>query len=100
RPPPTAALVPYTPLFRSTAAARERRAVTFAYRVPEDDAPTTRRLQPWGVVCWRGRWYVVGHDLDRDAPRCFRLSRIVGAVRATGDRKSTRLNSSHVKISY
>jgi len=67
-----------------TAAARERRAVTFAYRVPEDDAPTTRRLQPWGVVCWRGRWYVVGHDLDRDAPRCFRLSRIVGAVRATG----------------
>lgn len=67
-----------------TAAARERRAVTFDYRVPEKDAPSTRRLQPWGVVCWRGRWYVVGHDLDREATRCFRLSRIVGAVRATG----------------
>jgi proteasome accessory factor B len=67
-----------------TTAARDRRTVAFEYRVPDDDAPTSRRLQPWGVVCWRGRWYVVGHDLDRAATRCFRLSRIVGAVRATG----------------
>ncbi|MGW0433478.1 helix-turn-helix transcriptional regulator [Micromonospora sp. NPDC003197] len=67
-----------------TSAARQRRTVTFEYRVPDDDASTSRRLQPWGVVCWRGRWYVVGHDLDRDATRCFRLSRIVGQVRATG----------------
>ncbi|MEV0717817.1 WYL domain-containing protein [Asanoa sp. NPDC050611] len=67
-----------------TAAARDRRTVAFDYRVPEQDAATSRRLQPWGVVCWRGRWYVVGHDLDRDAPRCFRLSRVVGAVRVTG----------------
>jgi proteasome accessory factor B len=63
---------------------RDRQAVTFDYRTPDDDAAATRRLQPWGVVCWRGRWYVVGHDLDRRAARCFRLSRIVGAVRATG----------------
>jgi proteasome accessory factor B len=67
-----------------TAAARSRRAVTFSYRVPEVDEPSTRRLQPWGVVCWQGRWYVVGHDRDRGATRCFRLSRIVGAVRAVG----------------
>jgi proteasome accessory factor B len=65
-------------------AARERREVRFGYRTPEDDAAQTRRLQPWGVVSWRGRWYVVGHDLDRDAPRCFRLSRVVGAVAAVG----------------
>jgi proteasome accessory factor B len=67
-----------------TAAVRHRVTVTFDYRTPEDDAATARRLQPWGVVCWRGRWYVVGHDLDRDAERCFRLSRIVGAVRRIG----------------
>ncbi|MEU4422318.1 WYL domain-containing protein [Actinoplanes sp. NPDC024001] len=67
-----------------TAAARQRRAVTFKYRVPEGDEANTRRLEPWGVVCWRGRWYVVGHDRDRGATRCFRLSRIVGDVRATG----------------
>jgi proteasome accessory factor B len=65
-------------------AARARQVVNFDYRVPERDEASTRRLQPWGVVCWRGRWYVVGHDLDRDAVRCFRLSRIVGAVTANG----------------
>jgi proteasome accessory factor B len=67
-----------------TGAARDRRAVTFSYRVPELDDPATRRLEPWGVVCWQGRWYVVGHDRDRGATRCFRLSRIVGNVRLTG----------------
>jgi proteasome accessory factor B len=67
-----------------TAAVRTRQAVTFDYRVPEDDAASTRRLQPWGAVCWRGRWYVVGHDLGREAPRCFRMSRIVGPVRRIG----------------
>jgi proteasome accessory factor B len=66
------------------AAARERRAVRFDYRVPERDAPSTRRLQPWGVVCWRSRWYVVGHDLDRADTRCFRLSRLVGPVTTVG----------------
>jgi proteasome accessory factor B len=66
------------------AAARERREVAFAYRTPEDDAAAARRLQPWGVVSWRGRWYVVGHDLDRDATRSFRLSRVAGPVQAVG----------------
>ena len=69
-----------------TGAVRDRQAVTFDYRTPDDDAAATRRLQPWGVVCWRGRWYVVGHDLGRGATRCFRLSRIVTAVRRIGRR--------------
>ncbi|MGH3663125.1 MAG: helix-turn-helix transcriptional regulator [Micromonosporaceae bacterium] len=67
-----------------TSAAAARQAVTFSYRPPEVDDAVPRRLQPWGVVCWRSRWYVVGHDLDREAPRCFRLSRIVGGVRRSG----------------
>ncbi|TQS46742.1 helix-turn-helix transcriptional regulator [Cryptosporangium phraense] len=61
-----------------------RRAVKFGYRTPRDDQPRQRRLQPWGVVSWRGRWYVIGHDLDRNATRCFRLSRVVGTVSAVG----------------
>lgn len=67
-----------------TAAVRDRRVITFDYRAPTDDLPRRRRLQPWGVVCWRGRWYVVGHDLDRQATRSFRLSRMVGDVHPTG----------------
>jgi proteasome accessory factor B len=65
-------------------AARERQEVRFEYRIPEDDTATTRHLQPWGVVSWRGRWYVVGHDLDRDATRSFRMSRVVGRVVPVG----------------
>jgi proteasome accessory factor B len=67
-----------------TSAVRARRTIVFSYRVPQADESSTRSLQPWGVVAWGGRWYVVGHDLDRDAPRCFRLSRVVGPVRAVG----------------
>jgi proteasome accessory factor B len=66
------------------AAVQAGRAVTFAYRRPTPAELRSRTLEPWGVVSWRGRWYVVGHDRDRDAPRCFRLSRIVGEVHAIG----------------
>ena len=36
------------------------------------------------MVAWHGRWYLVGQDLDRQAPRVFRLSRVVGTPRAVG----------------
>ncbi|MGF7234742.1 MAG: helix-turn-helix transcriptional regulator, partial [Frankia sp.] len=65
-------------------AVRARRAVRFPYRKVEQDGATDRHVQPWGVVSWRGRWYLVGHDLDRGAARCFRLSRIPGKVVAFG----------------
>ncbi|MGY1735654.1 helix-turn-helix transcriptional regulator [Geodermatophilus sp. SYSU D00684] len=66
------------------AAARDRRVLQFDYRRPDEDAPARRHVQPWGVVAWHGRWYLVGLDLDRQAPRVFRLSRVVGTPRATG----------------
>ena len=50
------------------AAARDRRALEFDYQRPDEDAPTRRHVQPWGVVAWHGRWYLVGLDLDRQAP--------------------------------
>jgi proteasome accessory factor B len=65
-------------------AVTDRQAVTFGYRKSSDTAPERREVEPWGVVSWRGRWYVVGHDRVRGAARCFRVSRIVGAVRALG----------------
>ncbi|MFI9812205.1 helix-turn-helix transcriptional regulator [Saccharothrix variisporea] len=66
------------------AAVQEGRVVEFDYRKPVPVEVRTRTVEPWGVVAWRGRWYLVGHDRDRRAPRCFRLSRIVGDVRAVG----------------
>lgn len=66
------------------AAVQAGQAVSFDYRRPTPVELRRRVLEPWGVVSWRGRWYVVGHDRDRAAPRCFRLSRIVGEVRTLG----------------
>jgi proteasome accessory factor B len=66
------------------AAVQEGQAVTFDYRRPSPAELRKRTIEPWGVVSWRGRWYVVGHDRDRKAPRCFRLSRIVGDVQPVG----------------
>lgn len=62
----------------------ERQEVRFDYQRPGADAPTTRRVQPWGVVRSSGRWYVVGFDRDRRAERVFRLSRVQGEVRTVG----------------
>lgn len=60
------------------------KAVRFDYRAGPAAPTVTRSVDAWGVVSWHGRWYVVGHDRDRKAARVFRLSRIVGPVRATG----------------
>jgi proteasome accessory factor B len=65
-------------------ALREGKRLTFDYRGANDAEPARRRVEPWGVVCWRGRWYLVGHDLDREAPRAFRLSRVVGEPAVEG----------------
>lgn len=55
-----------------------RRPLTFDYRTTTAARASTRRLQPWGIVSYRSRWYVVGLDLDRGEERMFRLSRVVG----------------------
>src|ERR1700744_1870632 len=53
-----------------------RQAVQFPHRPSRAEPYTTRTVEPWGVVTEKGRWYLVGHDRDRDATRTFRLSLI------------------------
>ncbi|MEN3121815.1 MULTISPECIES: WYL domain-containing protein [Janibacter] len=57
--------------------------VRFDYARPGADGAQTRHVEPWYLTAWHGRWYLVGHDLDREAPRVFRLSRIASAVTTT-----------------
>jgi proteasome accessory factor B len=70
----------FEPLYAAT---RDRIRVSFPYRRP-DGQEATRHLEPWAMLNRSGRWYVVGRDTDRQAPRAFRLSRVVGTVRRTG----------------
>src|ERR1700756_945211 len=61
-----------------------RQAVQFPHRPSRAEPYTTRTVEPWGVVTEKGRWYLVGHDRDRDATRTFRLSRIGAEVTPIG----------------
>ena len=61
-----------------------RQAVQFPHRSSRTEPYTTRSVEPWGVVTEKGRWYLVGHDRDRDATRTFRLSRIGADVTPIG----------------
>src|SRR5207302_10662651 len=80
RRPPRSTLFPYTTLFRS----RQRRdgRGPGRRRAHAGGAPRSPRDGPAPA-----RWGALGAERDRPAPRA-------------PDRKSTRLNSSHVKISY
>src|SRR5699024_494614 len=55
----------FDPLYK---AVMHRRSVTFFYRKHGETA-VDRHLQPWGLLTWRGKWYVSGYDTDRGAPR-------------------------------
>jgi predicted DNA-binding transcriptional regulator YafY len=64
------------------AAAREGERVTIEYRSWRG-AASRRGLDPYGVVFHSGRWYVTGHDHQRDEIRTFRVDRI-SSVAPTG----------------
>lgn len=56
-----------------------RVAVMFRYTARGRRSAETRRVVPLGTGV-RGHWYVIAHDLDRDAVRVFRLDRVSGPV--------------------
>lgn len=82
------------PLLHTTEAAFEpvraavlaRQPISFGYR--SRDLPV-RRVRPWRLTAWRGRWYLTGFDIDRDAARVFRLDRIDDPVRSLDEPAGT-----------
>ncbi|ALC05855.1 hypothetical protein CDES_07210 [Corynebacterium deserti GIMN1.010] len=57
--------------------ARHRtKQITFSYQYSQTVPPVTRRMDPWALVPEHDRIYLVGFDLDRDAPRSFRITRV------------------------
>jgi proteasome accessory factor B len=72
------------------AAVSGQRVVQFSHRKPSADAAEKRTVEPWGVLSWRGRWYVVGHDRTRGEVRSFRLDRIRGEIKQMPGTAKTR----------
>ena len=66
------------------AAARDREVVRFAYSDHAGSA-TERRVEPYRLVNWGMRWYLVAFDLERDDWRTFRCDRM-SQTRSVGHR--------------
>src|SRR5690606_41897176 len=84
-PPPRSTLFPYTTLFRSLDATQQTVRTTMEKKLRDDELAGLVSLGGW----LRGTNVVttfIGNSYSED--------------KASSDRKSTRLNSSHVKISY
>src|SRR5690606_39920483 len=92
RRPRRCTLLPYTTLFRS--AAREEETEGFAER-PED---VGRFFRVGRAGQWRDQ--LSAEQVDRVVSAHGEQMARFGYLPAESDRKSTRLNSSHVKISY
>ena len=59
----------------------KQRTVKFEYWSISRDAVSERAVNPYALLQDNGGWYVVGHDLDRDDIRTFRVSRIRGEIK-------------------
>ena len=59
----------------------KQRTVKFEYWSISRDEVSERTLNPYALLPDNGVWYVVGHDLDRDDIRTFRVSRIRGEIK-------------------
>lgn len=62
-----------TPLLEAIEA---HRSVSFSYRSSAGERALKRRVEPWELNVVDGREYLYGFDLEREAPRLFRVSRI------------------------
>jgi predicted DNA-binding transcriptional regulator YafY len=59
----------------------KQRTVKFEYWSISRDEISERTLNPYALLPDNGVWYVVGHDLERDDIRTFRVSRIRGEIK-------------------
>ncbi|HLK57857.1 MAG TPA: YafY family protein [Chthonomonadaceae bacterium] len=74
---------PYTPpmcgvVVTLSMAAQQQRQVEIRYRSWQKEE-TVRRIAPYGVVNYQGRWFAVGYCYLRNEMRIFRLDRVISA---------------------
>jgi predicted DNA-binding transcriptional regulator YafY len=68
-------------LSKIESAISKQRTIRFGYWSPRRTRPAERVVNPYALRLDDGNWYVVGHDLERDTVRTFKVSRIRGDIR-------------------
>ena len=82
-------------LSKLEAAISKQRTVKFPYWSISRDDERERTINPYALFQDAGAWYVVGQDLEAEAERTFRVSRIRGEIRfATRRERDFRLPAS------
>ena len=75
-----------TPHFESLwQAIADHSVIQFTYSNPDI---SRRNVNPYGLSLWHGIWYLVGHDLDKEGIRVFRLSRIIEEIVVANQKNS------------
>jgi predicted DNA-binding transcriptional regulator YafY len=67
--------VPAELLTTLVAACRDRERLRFDYTT-HTGAPSRRDVEPYQLVTWGRRWYLVGYDVERAGWRTFRVDRL------------------------
>jgi proteasome accessory factor B len=62
--------------------------ISFDYQKSDDAEIEGRNICPMGLSAWKGDWYLVGFDINRNDYRVFKLSRIRSAVNISPKRGS------------
>jgi predicted DNA-binding transcriptional regulator YafY len=75
-------VVPAESLVNLARACDAKQRAVFDYRTRQGDE-SERRVEPHSLVATDRRWYLVAHDLDREAWRTFRVDRMTD-IRVTG----------------
>lgn len=57
-------------------ALERRRTVTIGYRSPAHESPSSRTIDPYHIVGYRGEWYLLGWSHKDDEVRVYALARI------------------------
>ncbi|MET3287725.1 UNVERIFIED_CONTAM: putative DNA-binding transcriptional regulator YafY [Brevibacillus sp. OAP136] len=79
KPPPDSSLTDFLKELELSVA--ESCTLSMEYQTSREPLPKSRLIDPYGLVNWKNKWYVVGHCHLRDEIRSFRVDRIRGLVR-------------------
>ena len=71
----------------------QRQTIEFDYRKEDSTKMERRKVNALGLSAWRGSWYLVGEDLNRDDVRVFKISRIHGSIEFVSSRDSYSIPS-------
>lgn len=63
--------------------ARER--VQFGYRSSTGEGERSRRVEPWSLVVYSGRFYLLGPEVGGDRPKLWRLENMIGVRQIEGE---------------